>query len=581
MPNADDIRWFKENFQDQIEEAVRATPFDVDMIAALACQETGEVWPILQRKGMDVDEILSLCVGDTIDAPSRGAFPTNKADLLKAPRGQEMFEVAREALVGMAEHIASYRGAASNPAKFCHGFGMFQRDLQFFRVDPDYFLDRRWADFAQTLGQCLTELRRGLKKRGFEDREELSDLEFATVAIVYNTGRFDPKRGLQQGFRSSDGRFYGEQVFDFVRLARTVATSGGAPAIQPAPPGQAILPPPTPPAGPADFQVDTQESMLRLRSEPRISDPPTKNVVGHLPDGQLVHAVTGEPVNRTWLEVEASVAGALLRGFASTKFLVPLAAPVAVPVVVPASAPLLDHNEAAGAVAVEGSPIPAVFMPRKDGVVTKRTAPAGAHSLNEDGQPAREGSTAAELVASIARIVDWLGVDRPANKRYQPRAGLTFCNIYAHDFCFLAGVYLPRVWWTPRALLDIAAGRRIEPLIGDTITELRANDLFRWLRDFGPGFGWRQTGTLDKLQQGANQGAIGLIVARRREDGKSGHIVVVVPEMTDVPARRNAAGEVIAPVQSQAGAANFRRGTGRLGWFRDAQFAESAFYIHA
>ena len=37
---------------------------------------------------------------------------------------------------------------------------------------------------------------------------------------------------------------------------------------------------------------------------------------------------------------------------------------------------------------------------------------------------------------------------------------------------------------------------------------------------FGQGFGWRQTGTLTGLQQAANQGAVGLIVARRKEDGR-------------------------------------------------------------
>ena len=71
---------------------------------------------------------------------------------------------------------------------------------------------------------------------------------------------------------------------------------------------------------------------------------------------------------------------------------------------------------------------------------------------------------------------------------------------------------------------------------------MRANDLFRWLRDFGPRFGWRQTGTPTKLQTEVNQGAIGLIVARRKEDGRSGHIVMVVPE-TDESARREAPAE--------------------------------------
>jgi hypothetical protein len=53
-----------------------------------------------------------------------------------------------------------------------------------------------------------------------------------------------------------------------------------------------------------------------------------------------------------------------------------------------------------------------------------------------------------------------------------------------------------------------------------------------------------------------------------------------VPETTDKVASRNVAGEVIAPVQSQAGARNFRYGTGMLNWWKDDAFAESGFWIH-
>src|SRR5262249_1974662 len=222
-----------------------------------------------------------------------------------------------------------------------------------------------------------------------------------------------------------------------------------------------------------------------------------------------------------------------------------------------------------------------VFMPRPAGLVTKRTAIAGAHSLNEPNMPKRAGDTPEELRTSLNEIIDYLASDKPAHKRYQPRDGLTFCNIYAPDYCFLAGVYLPRVWWTPGAIEKLSQGQTVEPLIESTIAEMRANDLFRWLRDFGPRFGWRQTGTLTKLQQEANQGAIGLIVARRKQDGKSGHIVAVVPETEDDRATRDSAGEVTKPLQSQAGAQNFRRGTGQLNWFKGDQFAESAFWLHA
>ena len=137
------------------------------------------------------------------------------------------------------------------------------------------------------------------------------------------------------------------------------------------------------------------------------------------------------------------------------------------------------------------------------------------------------------------------------------------------------------MWWTPGAIERLTRGESVQPFIGQTIDEQRANDLFRWLHDFGPRFGWRQTGTLTKLQQEVNQGAIGIIVARRKEDGRSGHIVAVVPETEKRRAKRNANSEVTAPEQSQAGARNFRYTTGKLNWWKGVEFAESAFWLHA
>jgi hypothetical protein len=347
-----------------------------------------------------------------------------------------------------------------------------------------------------------------------------------------------------------------------------VAVADGAPTLPPPPTGNAIVPPPTPVEATGPFlAVHTQISPLWVRSEPKISSPPTANVIAQLPDGHPVRAVTGTKA-KNFLEIETSLAGAHVRGFASADFLTPAPGVNEIPIVQPASTP-------------PATGIVEVFMPRPAGLITKRTAPAGAHSLNEPDMPARKGTTPDDLRASLGEVIDYLAPDKTAYKRYQPRDGLTFCNIYAHDYCFLAGVYLPRVWWTPGAIERLTRGETVEPLIENTITEMRANDLFRWLRDFGPRFGWRQTGTPTKLQQEASQGAIGLIVARRKEDGKSGHIVAVAPETETERAVRNAAGEVTRPLQSQAGAVNFRRGTGSLNWWKGAQFAESAFWLHA
>ena len=222
MPNRADILWFKQQFRDEIEDELAGTPFDLDMLVAIACQETGEIWPVLRRKPLTKDQIVALCVGDTLDSDrGRRAFPKTKAELVAKPNGPRMFEIARKALVDMAQHITSYAGAASNPKKFCHGFGVFQRDLQFFREDPDYFLERRYERFDETLKHCLGELRRGLKTLGFEDKPTLTDFEFACVAIAYNTGRFDPSKGLKQGHFNGT-RFYGEEVFRFVQLSKSV-----------------------------------------------------------------------------------------------------------------------------------------------------------------------------------------------------------------------------------------------------------------------------------------------------------------------------------------------------------------------
>lgn len=571
MPDASDVLWFKDQFHGAIAAAVAGTPLTLDFLAALACQETGEVWPLLRRKGLPVAEVLALCVGDTLDADKgRRAFPTTKAELIAAPRGDEMFAIARDALVRMAAHIPAYAAAAARPHKFCHGFGLFQRDLQFFRSDPGYFLNRDYERFEGTLAQCLAELERALARLGFADRASLSDNELAAVGIVYNTGGFKPAKGLKQGH--FDGRrFYGEALFDFLRLAHTVALPGsGPPPIVPPPPGQAaVVPPSAVTATGPRLKVRTLEGMLRVRSEPRFSQPPQANVVGHLPDGHRVRAVSGVAVNG-FLEIQATLHGALLHGFSSHKLLVAddAAEPDGMPAAPEAPAP-------------PAALIPAVTMPRRAGSVTRRRDAAGAHSLNETGQPRRAGTGAEELRAELAAIVDWLAVDDARHLRYQPRGGATFCNVYAHDYCHLAGVFLPRVWWTPRALLRLAAGETVEPLLGETIEELRANDLFRWLRDFGAGFGWRQTGTPTKLQREVDQGAVGVIVARRKEDGRSGHAALVVPETAAETARRDAAGEVVAPLQSQAGASNFRYGRGRAAWWNDAQFAESAFWLHA
>ena len=220
MVKESDVSWFKREFAVKIAAAVQGTPLAVDHIAAIALQETGYIWARLQRAGLPTARILELCVGDTIDeGGGRSAFPKNKAELIAAVRGQEMFDIARKALIDMAEHIADYKSAAGKPNKFCHGFGIFQYDLQFFKQEPEYFLQRKYADFDAALARCVTELKRGLTVTGLSGNASLTDEEAAHVAIAYNTGRYDPGRGLKQGFKNAEGKFYGEMYLDYLKLA--------------------------------------------------------------------------------------------------------------------------------------------------------------------------------------------------------------------------------------------------------------------------------------------------------------------------------------------------------------------------
>lgn len=564
------IHWFKTNFQKTIDQAVAGTPFSLDLVTAIAMQETSYIWMGLLDKGMGAADVLRLCVGDTLDADKgRSAFPKTKADLLKAARGQEMFDIARQALLDMAAHVPGYGFAKKRKDKFCHGFGIFQYDLQFYKTDPDYFLTKGWEDFGRCLGKCIEELHAALKRQGWQGKGSLTEHEKVYVAIAYNAGSARLSKGFKQGHKDDNGRFYGEGIWEYMNLAAKVSVTGGAAPVPVVNAGVAPLPEPTPVATGANiFEVDVKTSPLKLRREPKVpAGDRDGNVLAQLPDGLLVNRVSGKKGDE-WLEVEVSLNGAYFRGYAAAKYLKATKEADEVPVVEVAS-----EDPTTGVVAAH--------LPNPAGVLTKRTGIAAATSLNEAGQPGRKGATAADRCAEIAAIIAWLAVDRATHRRYAPRDGLTFCNIYAHDFCRLAGVYLPRVWWTGPALVRLAGGGAVAPKYGSTVDEVRANDLFRWLRDYGPRFGWRQTGTLSKLQESANLGGIGIIVARRTEDGRSGHIVAVAPETTDERAKRNAAGEVTAPLQSQAGSVNFRYGTGRTDWWLGAQFAASAFWIHA
>ena len=206
------MRWFKQQFGADIVAAVSGTPFSLDLLTAIAVQETFEVWG-RAYKTKSTAEVLELCTGDVIGEPKRKYFPRTKAELLAHTNGDQMYAIAREALTNMAAVATEYQKYVSDPRRFCHAFGIFQYDLQFLDLRPSYFLNCEWHDFGRCLQVCIQELREAQGRTLYAGKSVLNDTEMVHVAIAYNAGRFDPKKGFQQGHY--DGKkYYGEYMCD-------------------------------------------------------------------------------------------------------------------------------------------------------------------------------------------------------------------------------------------------------------------------------------------------------------------------------------------------------------------------------
>ncbi len=211
-------------------------------------------------------------------------------------------------------------------------------------------------------------------------------------------------------------------------------------------------------------------------------------------------------------------------------------------------------------------PIPAAHLAENNGTSSRSLTTGRPFPLGEPDRPFRSAGTPAELEA----ILRYLDVETSA--RYQRTDTQTYCNVYACDYCYLAGVYLPRVWWTPRAIADIDAGRMVTAKYADTVAELNANALYAWLRDFGPAFGWSRTDSLEQLQRTANAGQVSVICAQRSPLNKPGHIALVVP---DLPSPQD------APLQSQAGRINYQSSRAPGRWWESQQFRAYGFWMHS
>lgn len=184
--------------------------------------------------------------------------------------------------------------------------------------------------------------------------------------------------------------------------------------------------------------------------------------------------------------------------------------------------------------------------------------------LSEENMPRVNAAASVQEKADLMHtIIAYLAVHKSA--RYQ-RDTYTYCNIYAYDYCYLSGAFLPRVWWMDKALLALKQETPVSPRYGLTVHELNANALYTWLEEWGTEFSWQRTYDLDLLQAKVNEGRVGIICGPNKNPRRSGHICCVVPEKEGRTSTRQG-GKVVCPLLSQAGAVNLPFYNNNRWWF--------------
>jgi putative peptidoglycan binding protein len=159
--------WMSSNFGAEIEAATAGSPFDVNLVCAIACQETALVWlPWIDT--MSPQEVLTHCVFDASgDAPrtTRRSFPANTAAFRN-----KFGDAVTQQLINAANEMRSLRRMP--PAQWVYkGYGIFQYDLQNMLTDPDFFVQGQWSDFRACLDRLMKLLHEKLNSAGGDLQE--------------------------------------------------------------------------------------------------------------------------------------------------------------------------------------------------------------------------------------------------------------------------------------------------------------------------------------------------------------------------------------------------------------------------
>ena len=208
----------------------------------------------------------------------------------------------------------------------------------------------------------------------------------------------------------------------------------------------------------------------------RLFDAPEDNtdrLIDLLPFDHPIERLSGTPSD-LWWHVRFQRRGHLVEGYMCRSDLEPA-----------------ERGATVGPLAAPGTArraLPVAHLGENHPIARRDTRSSGwAFPIGEPERPSRSGITPEAKKPDYLAIVDWLNVEHGA--RYRPEANAYF-NIFAHDVCYLCGVYTPRVWWIATAIKQVLQGENLTSRYEHTIHELSANALYNWMEQFGSDFGW-------------------------------------------------------------------------------------------
>ncbi|MGE5155076.1 MAG: SH3 domain-containing protein, partial [Bdellovibrio bacteriovorus] len=320
--------------------------------------------------------------------------------------------------------------------------------------------------------------------------------------------------------------------------------------------------PATPAGAPFNPTHRVSAASLNLRSGPKVN---SANRVAVLAQDTRIERL-GEAEVEGWVAVRVMLNGVLREGFVAAKYLSPL--------------PRGAESFALGTRPLDLVTLPPAELSAGKREVTRVQDGGRAYPLEESGQPKITGSTPETRARQLLAIIAWLDCENPEHRRYRAKGGATYATTYACDYCHLAGVYLPQVWWTADALARIVQEEQVDVAFGRTVRELSTNALHDWLLDHGAAFGWRREIEPIDLQAAANGGEVCLIIAKSKDLSRPGHLSVVPPEHEGCQARRQRDGDVTRPVESWCATKNVRCATARTAWWLSERYQGFGFWTH-